>query len=73
MGIRSFIGHLRLEELAYTGKSTGPRLSVCEAAVPQRRKYAIRNKAYDSGELREGLDECGTKPVIPNRSSRIAG
>ena len=26
--------------------------------------------AYDSAELREELDERGTKPVIPNRSNR---
>ena len=30
----------------------------------------IGDKAYDSAELREELDECGTKPVIPNRSNR---
>ena len=30
----------------------------------------LGDKAYDSSELREVLDERGTKPVIPNRSSR---
>jgi IS5 family transposase len=30
----------------------------------------LGDKAYDSTELREELDECGTKPVIPNRSNR---
>ena len=30
----------------------------------------LGDKAYDSAELREGLDEQGTKPVIPNRSNR---
>jgi len=30
----------------------------------------LGDKAYDSAELREGLDERGTKPVIPNRSNR---
>ena len=29
-----------------------------------------RRQAYDSAELREELDENGTKPVIPNRSNR---
>jgi len=33
-------------------------------------KRMLGNKAYDSGELREGLDERGTKPVIPNRCNR---
>jgi hypothetical protein len=30
----------------------------------------LGDKAYDNAELREELDECGTKPVIPNRSNR---
>jgi transposase len=30
----------------------------------------LGDKAYDSTELREELDEQGTKPVIPNRSNR---
>jgi IS5 family transposase len=30
----------------------------------------LGDKAYDSAELREELDENGTKPVIPNRSNR---
>jgi putative transposase len=30
----------------------------------------LGDKAYDSAELREELDERGTKPVIPNRSNR---
>ena len=30
----------------------------------------LADKAYDSAELREELDERGTKPVIPNRSNR---
>jgi transposase len=33
-------------------------------------KCMLGDKAYDSAELREQLDECGTKPVIPNRSNR---
>jgi len=33
-------------------------------------KRMLGDKAYDSAELREQLDECGTKPVIPNRSNR---
>ena len=33
-------------------------------------KRMLGDKAYDSAELREGLDERGTKPVIPNRSNR---
>ena len=30
----------------------------------------LGDKAYDSAELREGLDERGTRPIIPNRSNR---
>ena len=30
----------------------------------------LGDAAYDGGELREQLDERGTKPVIPNRSNR---
>jgi transposase len=30
----------------------------------------LGDKAYDSAELREWLDEHGTKPVIPNKSNR---
>src|ERR1700724_1202285 len=33
-------------------------------------KCMLGDKAYDSAELREELDEHGTKPVIPNRSNR---
>jgi transposase len=33
-------------------------------------KHMLGDKAYDSAELREGLDEQETKPVIPNRSNR---
>ena len=33
-------------------------------------KRMLGDKAYDSAELREQLDEHGTKPVIPNRSNR---
>jgi IS5 family transposase len=30
----------------------------------------LGDKAYDSNELRDRLDQRGTKPVIPNRTSR---
>lgn len=30
----------------------------------------LGDKAYDSAELREELDELGARPVIPNRSNR---
>jgi len=33
-------------------------------------KRMLGDKAYDSAELREKLDERGTRPVIPNRSNR---
>ena len=33
-------------------------------------KRLLGDKAYDSAELREELDERGTKPVIPNRCNR---
>ena len=32
-------------------------------------KCLLGDKAYDSAELREELDERGTKPVIPNLAS----
>ena len=35
-------------------------------------KRMLGDKAYDSAELREELDERGTKPVIPNRSNQKA-
>ena len=34
------------------------------------REWLKFDKAYDSAELREELDERGTKPVIPNRCNR---
>jgi transposase len=37
----------------------------CEAA-----EELLADKAYDSAELRDWLDERGTDPVIPNRSNR---
>jgi IS5 family transposase len=36
----------------------------------KRPKRMIGDKAYDSAELREGLDARGTKQVIPNRCNR---
>jgi len=33
-------------------------------------KHMLGDKAYDSAELRDKLDERGTKPVISNRSNR---
>jgi transposase len=33
-------------------------------------KRMLGDKAYDSAELRDKLDERGTKPVIPNRCNR---
>src|SRR5450631_1396353 len=36
----------------------------------ERPKCMLADKAYDSTELREELDEHGTKSVIPNRSNR---
>ena len=33
-------------------------------------KHMLGDMAYDGDELREELDEHGTKPVIPNRSNR---
>jgi IS5 family transposase len=34
-------------------------------------KRLVGDKAYDSAEFREELDERGTKPVIPNRCNGI--
>ena len=33
-------------------------------------KHMLGDMAYDGNELREKLDQSGTKPVIPNRSNR---
>ena len=33
-------------------------------------KHTLGDKAYDSAELREDLQQGGTKPVIPNRTCR---
>jgi transposase len=33
-------------------------------------KRMLGDKAYDSAELRDTLEQCGAKPVIPNRSNR---
>jgi hypothetical protein len=33
-------------------------------------KKMLGDKAYDSAELRDDLDQRGTKPVIPNRCNR---
>jgi IS5 family transposase len=33
-------------------------------------KRMLGDKAYDGAELREELDERGTRPVIPNRCNR---
>ena len=33
-------------------------------------KNLLGDKAYDSAELRQWLDDRGTKPVIPNKSNR---
>ena len=33
-------------------------------------EHMLADKAYDSAELREELDEQGTTSVIPNRSNR---
>ena len=33
-------------------------------------KHMLGDMAYDGDQLREKLDENGTKPVIPNRSNR---
>ena len=31
----------------------------------------LGDAAYDSAELRQWLDERGTKPVVPNRANRL--
>jgi putative transposase len=36
----------------------------------ERAERLIGDKAYDSEDLRDELDQRGTKPVIPNRSNR---
>jgi transposase len=40
---------------------------ICRVKPPKR---MLGDKAYDSAELREDLDERGTRPVIPNRCNR---
>ena len=36
----------------------------------QSGQEALGDRAYDSAELRQWLDERGTKPVVPNKSNR---
>ena len=54
---------------------TGGEAHDCPVAVRLMRRVQppermLGDKAYDSAELREELDEQGTTPVIPNRSNR---
>jgi len=54
---------------------TGGEAHDCPVAVRLIRrvkspKRMLGDKAYDSAELREDLDERGTTPVIPNRCNR---
>jgi transposase len=54
---------------------TGGEAHDCPVAVRLTRRVQppermLGDKAYDSAELREELDEQGTTPVIPNRSNR---
>ena len=42
-------------------------IAECLIRRVKRAKRMLGDKAYDSAELREELDERGTKPVIPNR------
>ena len=51
---------------------TGGEAHDCPVADRQFRrvkptKYTIGDKPYHSTELREGLDQCGTKPVVPDK------
>ena len=45
-------------------------LSICLCSTLKPSKCMLGDAAYDSAELREQLDERGTKPVIPNRCNR---
>ena len=36
-------------------------------------KRMLGDKAYDSAELREGLDERGTRPIVTGMSFHICG
>src|SRR5262249_44309147 len=53
---------------------TGGEAHDCPVAQLIRRvkpsAHTLGDKAYDSAELRDELDERGTKPVIPNRCNR---
>lgn len=54
---------------------TGGQAHDCPVASRLIRRVApaqhmLGDKAYDSAELREELEERGTKPVIPNRRCR---
>jgi hypothetical protein len=51
---------------------TGHDCPVAERLIRrvQRPKHMLGDKADDSAEWREELDEHGTKSVIPNRSNR---
>jgi hypothetical protein len=46
------------------------RLPACRALDPKSEAIEVPARRYDSAELREQLDERGTKPVIPNRCNR---
>jgi hypothetical protein len=45
-------------------------LPACRALDPKSEAIEVPARRYDSAELREQLDERGTKPVIPNRCNR---
>ena len=51
---------------------SGEQWSRIEPRLPTdvRGVELLGDKAYDSAELRDELDERGTKPVIPNRNNR---
>jgi hypothetical protein len=52
----------------------GPSARLSDRRAPYPRREAAETddwrQAYDSAELREGLDARGTKPSIPNRCNR---
>jgi transposase len=65
----------RGEKKQGVGRSTGGEAHDCLVAERlirrvKKPKCMLGDKAYDSAELREELDENGTKPVIPNRCNR---
>src|SRR5262245_47447357 len=75
MGARVLINGIRYKGRLIAILLTGGEAHDCPVAKRLIRrakppKRMLGDKAYDSTELREELNERGTKPIIPNKSNR---